>query len=48
MTRLSRRIFVLSGLAAAGVAVTPRQGARAALMSADELRRLKARGTPTH
>ncbi|MGC4748286.1 alkaline phosphatase D family protein [Micromonospora sp. DT201] len=31
MTRLSRRIFVLSGLAAAGVAVTPRQGARAAL-----------------
>ncbi|MEV1154677.1 alkaline phosphatase D family protein [Micromonospora chokoriensis] len=31
MTRLSRRIFVLSGLAAAGVAVTPRQGARAAV-----------------
>ncbi|MFG1873064.1 alkaline phosphatase D family protein [Micromonospora arborensis] len=30
MTRLSRRIFVLSGLVAAGVAVTPRQGARAA------------------
>ncbi|MGW3889721.1 alkaline phosphatase D family protein [Micromonospora chokoriensis] len=31
MTRLSRRIFVLSGLAAAGVVVTPRQGARAAV-----------------
>ncbi|MEU7800953.1 alkaline phosphatase D family protein [Micromonospora arborensis] len=31
MTRLSRRIFVLSGLVAAGVAVTPRQGARAAV-----------------
>ncbi|MEU7773496.1 PhoD-like phosphatase N-terminal domain-containing protein [Micromonospora taraxaci] len=31
MTRLSRRIFVLSGLSAAGVAVTPRQGARAAV-----------------
>ncbi|MBM0274372.1 alkaline phosphatase D family protein [Micromonospora tarensis] len=30
MTRLSRRIFVLSGLLTAGVAVTPRQGARAA------------------
>ncbi|MDG4780214.1 alkaline phosphatase D family protein [Micromonospora sp. WMMD961] len=30
MTRLSRRIFVLSGLVTAGVAVTPRQGARAA------------------
>ncbi|RAO00241.1 Alkaline phosphatase [Micromonospora saelicesensis] len=31
MTRLSRRIFVLSGLVTAGVAVTPRQGARAAV-----------------
>ncbi|MFI6264971.1 alkaline phosphatase D family protein [Micromonospora sp. NPDC051006] len=31
MTRLSRRIFVLSGLAAAGAAVTPWQGARAAV-----------------
>ncbi|MFI7661346.1 alkaline phosphatase D family protein [Micromonospora parva] len=31
MTRLSRRIFVLSGLATAGVALTPRQGARAAV-----------------
>ncbi|MFJ2082602.1 alkaline phosphatase D family protein [Micromonospora chokoriensis] len=31
MTRLSRRIFVLSGLAAAGLVVTPRQGARAAV-----------------
>ncbi|MGC4794167.1 alkaline phosphatase D family protein [Micromonospora saelicesensis] len=31
MTRLSRRIFVLSGLLTAGVAVTPRQGARAAV-----------------
>ncbi|MEV4498759.1 alkaline phosphatase [Micromonospora arborensis] len=31
MTRLSRRIFVLSGLVAAGVAVTPRQSARAAV-----------------
>ncbi|MFG1919288.1 alkaline phosphatase D family protein [Micromonospora sp. NPDC048898] len=31
MTRLSRRIFVLGGLVAAGVAVTPRQGARAAV-----------------
>ncbi|WCN83380.1 alkaline phosphatase D family protein [Micromonospora sp. LH3U1] len=31
MTRLSRRIFVLSGLVAAGAAVTPRQGARAAV-----------------
>ncbi|MEV4763855.1 alkaline phosphatase D family protein [Micromonospora chokoriensis] len=31
MTRLSRRIFVLSGLVAAGVVVTPRQGARAAV-----------------
>ncbi|MET7946384.1 alkaline phosphatase D family protein [Micromonospora sp. NPDC005324] len=30
MTRLSRRIFVLGGLVTAGVAVTPRQGARAA------------------
>ncbi|WP_444950662.1 alkaline phosphatase D family protein [Micromonospora ureilytica] len=31
MTRLSRRIFVLGGLVTAGVAVTPRQGARAAV-----------------
>ncbi|MFI6237096.1 alkaline phosphatase D family protein [Micromonospora sp. NPDC050784] len=31
MTRLSRRIFVLGGLATAGVAVTPLQGARAAV-----------------
>ncbi|MFI6068746.1 alkaline phosphatase D family protein [Micromonospora sp. NPDC051227] len=31
MTRLSRRIFVLSGLVTAGAAVTPRQGARAAV-----------------
>ncbi|MEU7753927.1 alkaline phosphatase D family protein [Micromonospora sp. NPDC049171] len=31
MTRLSRRIFVLGGLVVAGVAVTPRQGARAAV-----------------
>ncbi|MET7670104.1 alkaline phosphatase D family protein [Micromonospora luteifusca] len=31
MTRLSRRIFVLSGLVTAGIAVTPRQGARAAV-----------------
>ncbi|MET7963255.1 alkaline phosphatase D family protein [Micromonospora zamorensis] len=31
MTRLSRRIFVLSGLVTAGVAVTPRQGAHAAV-----------------
>ncbi|MGC5307423.1 alkaline phosphatase D family protein [Micromonospora zamorensis] len=31
MTRLSRRMFVLSGLAAAGVVVTPRQGAHAAV-----------------
>ncbi|MGC4759435.1 alkaline phosphatase D family protein [Micromonospora trifolii] len=30
MTRLSRRIFVLGGLVTAGIAVTPRQGARAA------------------
>ncbi|WP_433317581.1 alkaline phosphatase D family protein [Micromonospora sp. CA-269861] len=31
MTRLSRRIFVLGGLATAGVALTPRQGALAAV-----------------
>ncbi|WFE49342.1 alkaline phosphatase D family protein [Micromonospora sp. WMMD1155] len=31
MTRLSRRIFVLSGLVTAGVALTPRQNARAAV-----------------
>ncbi|MGW5558302.1 alkaline phosphatase D family protein [Micromonospora sp. NPDC003944] len=31
MTRLSRRIFVLGGLVTAGVALTPRQGARAAV-----------------
>ncbi|MEU4528678.1 alkaline phosphatase D family protein [Micromonospora ureilytica] len=31
MTRLSRRIFVLGGLVTVGVAVTPRQGARAAV-----------------
>ncbi|MFG3640933.1 alkaline phosphatase D family protein [Micromonospora sp. NPDC047762] len=31
MTRLSRRIFVLGGLVTAGVAVTPLQGARAAV-----------------
>ncbi|MEU8389636.1 alkaline phosphatase D family protein [Micromonospora sp. NPDC048843] len=31
MKRLSRRIFVLGGLVTAGVAVTPRQGARAAV-----------------
>ncbi|WP_433119525.1 alkaline phosphatase D family protein [Micromonospora sp. CA-246542] len=31
MTRLSRRIFVLGGLAAAGAAVTPAQGASAAV-----------------
>ncbi|MFI6780199.1 alkaline phosphatase D family protein [Micromonospora sp. NPDC050276] len=31
MTRLSRRFFVLGGLVTAGVAVTPRQGARAAV-----------------
>lgn len=31
MARLSRRIFVLSGLGATGAAVTPWQGARAAV-----------------